>query len=325
VARIAFQQVAIIGTGLIGASLGLALKRLQPPPRVVGCDLSGDARRAATGQKAVDRATGNLAEAVRDADLVVIATPVRAIELVLREIGPLLRPGTVVTDTGSTKRQVLAWAAEYLPQGVSFIGGHPMTGRATAGADGASGALFENTVYCVSPAPSADPKAVENVVKLVEATGAVAYFVEPDEHDGLVASISHLPFVASSAIMRSAATDRGWREARSIAAGGFATATHLTEADSRMFGDICLTNRDQVARQIDRLVDELTELRGMIAAGDERLYDRFAEAQQLHAEWIAGRGTPDQATPSYSTEDLKPQSLFFGSKINEILRRGEKK
>ena len=319
-ARIAFEQVTIIGTGLIGASFGLALKRLVPAPRVIGCDLSGAARRDANSLKAVDRATGNLADAVREADLVVIAVPVGAIELVLREIGPLLRPGAVVTDTGSTKRQVMDWAAELLPAGVSFVGGHPMTGRATAGTDGASGALFENAVYCVSPSSSADPKAVENVVKTIETLGSVVYFVEPDEHDGLVASISHLPFVASNAIMRSAATDRGWREARTIAAGGFATITNLCESDSRMFADICLTNRDQVTRQIDRLVDELGELRALIEAGDDRIYDRFSEAQGLHREWLAGRG--NEPAPSIPAEDLKPQSLFFPGRLSEMLRRG---
>lgn len=321
-ARIAFEQVAIIGTGLIGASFGLALKRLTPAPRVIGCDLTGSARRSATGLKAVDRATGNLADAVREADLVVIAVPVRAIELVLREIGPLLRPGTVVTDTGSTKRQVMAWAAELLPDGVSFVGGHPMTGRATAGTEGASGALFENAVYCVSPSTTADPKGVENVVKTIESLGSVVYFVEPDEHDGLVASISHLPFVASNAIMRSAATDRGWREARTIAAGGFATITHLCENDSRMFADVCLTNRDQVTRQIDRLVEELGELRALIQAGDDGIYDRFAEAQRLHQDWLAGRG--NEPAPSVPAEDLKPQSLFFPGRLGEMLRRGER-
>ena len=321
-ARIAFEQVAIIGTGLIGASIGLALKRLTPAPRVIGCDLSGAARRAASGLKAVDRATGNLADAVRDADLVVVAVPVRAIELVFREIGPLLRPGTVVTDTGSTKRRVMAWASELLPEGVSFVGGHPMTGRATAGSDGATAALFENAVYCVSPSTSADPKAVENVVKAIEAFGSVVYFVEPDEHDGLVASISHLPFVASNAVMLSAATDRGWREARTIAAGGFATITNLCENDSRMFADVCLTNPDQVTRQIDRLVEELGELRALIQAGDDRIYDRFAEAQRLHQDWLAGRGT--EAAPSIATEDLKPQNLFFPGRLGEMLRRGDR-
>lgn len=321
-AKIAFGQVAIIGTGLIGASLGLALKRLNPPPRVVGFDLSSDSRRAASSRKAVDKATGHLAEAVRDADLVVVATPVRAIELVFQEIAPLLRDGAVVTDTGSTKRRITEWAATHLPDRVSFVGGHPMTGRVTAGAYDASGDLFENTVYCIAPPTTADAKAVEQMVKLVEAIGAVAYFVEPNEHDGLVAGISHLPYILASALMRTVATDRGWREAKTVAAGGFATATQLAEGDPRMFADICLTNQEQVIRQIDRIADELADLRAAVAQSDESVFERFAESQGLHREWLAGRAT-DEPTP-VPTEDLKPQSLFMPGKLGDFLRRGDK-
>jgi prephenate dehydrogenase len=320
---LAFQKVAIVGTGLIGTSLGMALKRLNPPPQIIGCDLRGDARRAASGQKAVDRATGNVIEAVREADLVMVATPVRAMELIFQEIALVLRPGTVVTDTGSTKRDILDWAAEHLPESVSFIGGHPMTGRLTAGVGDADPAIFHNAVYCIAPLTSADSQAVERMVKLVEAIGCVPYFVEPDEHDGLVAGISHLPYVLSAALMRCVATDRGWREARTVAAGGFATATQLSDADPRMFGDICLTNREQIARQIDRFTAELEEMRSLIVGGDESIYHRLEDAQRLHLEWLAGRGA-DEA-PNYSTEDLKPQSLFFPAKLGEILRRGEKK
>lgn len=322
-AKIAFQQVTIIGTGLLGSSLGLALKRLAPAPRIVGCDLDGSARREATGKKAVDRATSNVFDAVQGSDLVVIATPVRAIELVLRDIAPALTPGTVVTDTGSTKRQILDWAAELLPDNVSFVGGHPMTGRNTAGTSGAAAELFENAVYCISSPPSADAKAVENIVKMVEAIGSTPYFVEPEEHDGLVASISHLPYLVSTAIMRIAATDRGWREAKTIAAGGFATATHLTDGDPRMFADICLTNREQVARQINRMIDELMDLRDVVERGDEGIYDRFVAARQMHDEWLAGRSA-DEPSPAYNTADLKPSSLFFPSKLGELLRRGDK-
>jgi len=324
VAKIAFQQVTIIGTGLLGASLGLALKRLSPAPRVIGCDLNGGARRDASSKKAVDKATGNVIDAVSGSDLVVIATPVRAIEMVLRDIAPALAPGTVVTDTGSTKRQILDWAAQYLPSTVSFVGGHPMTGRNTASVSGAMATLFENAVYCVSSPPSAEAKAVENIVKMVEAIGATPYFVEADEHDGLVASISHLPYLVSTAMMRIAATDRGWREAKTIAAGGFATATHLTDADPRMFADICLTNREQVSRQISRMIDELADLRDAVERADEGLYDRFVGARQYHDEWLAGRSA-DEPAPAYSAADLKPSSMFFPSKLSELLRRNDKK
>ena len=322
-AKIAFQRVAIIGTGLLGSSLGLALKRMSPAPQIIGCDLSGDARREATNVRAVDRATGNIVDAVREADLVIVATPVRAIEMVFREIALVLRSGTVVTDTGSTKRQVLAWAEQLLPNTVSFVGGHPMTGRNTAGTGGPAAELFYNAVYCVTPPASADSKAVENVIKMVEALGSTPYFVEADEHDGLVAGISHLPYVVSAAVMRTAATDRGWREARTIAAGGFATATHLTDGDPRMFADICLTNADQVTRQIDRLIQELNELKSSMLREDGDLYDRFTDARHMHDEWLAGRSADEQ--PSYSTEDLKPSSMLFPGKLGDLLKRGDKK
>jgi len=323
-ARIAFQQVTIVGLGLLGSSLGLALKRLSPAPKVIGCDLSGEARREANGRKAVDGATSNVVEAVQGSDLVVLATPVRAMELVMQEIAPHLTPGAVVTDTGSTKRQIVDWAAQYLPSTVSFVGGHPMTGRTTAGARGAVAELFENAVYCVSSPPSAEAKAVENVVKMVEAIGATPYFVEPDEHDGLVASISHLPYVVSTAVMRIASTDRGWREAKTIAAGGFATATHLSDGDPRMFADICLTNREQVSRQISRLIEELTQIRAEVDRGDEAIYDRFVESRAMHDEWLVGRSA-DETPATYSSADLKPSSLFFPSKLGDLLRRGDKK
>jgi prephenate dehydrogenase len=216
---------------------------------------------------------------------------------------------------------VLGWAARDLPDNVSFVGGHPMTGRNTAGTGGPSADLFQNAVYCVTPPPSADSKAVENITKMVEALGSTPYFVEPDEHDGLVAGVSHLPYVVATAVMRIAATDRGWREAKTIAAGGFATATHLADANPRMYADICLTNADQVGRQIDRLIDELTELKSAMQRGDETIFDRFAEARQFHDEWLAGRSADEEA-PSYSTADLKPSSLLFPGKLGELLRRG---
>jgi prephenate dehydrogenase len=123
--------------------------------------------------------------------------------------------------------------------------------------------------------------------------------------------------------MRIAATDRGWREAKTIAAGGFATATHLADGDPRMFADICLTNREPISRQITRLIDELSELREAIELGDEAIYNRFLAAREMHDEWLVGRSA-DEPAPSYSSDDLKPSSLFFPSKLGELLRRGDK-
>lgn len=312
-----FQRITIIGTGLIGASLGLALKRQPKAPLVIGFDISAESRRNATRLRAVDRTAGNLVEAVRDAELVVIATPVRAVELVLREIAPFLPAGAVVTDTGSTKRTIVGWAREILPEQVSFVGGHPMTGRVTAGVTEASASLFEGTLYCLTPSARTDERALERVVRLVESLGAVPYFLEPDEHDALVAAISHLPYLLAASLMRSVATDRGWREASQLAAGGFATEVALAEGDPQVFADIALTNREHLVRHLDRLIGQLEEVRGLIAAGDELLLERLVEAQRLHHEWVRSREQPEGALPR---EELRRQSLFLPSGLGDLFR-----
>lgn len=307
----AFRQIAILGTGLIGASLGAAIRRMPSPPRVVGFDLSREHAARAVREKALDRAVGSPGDAVREADLVVVSVPVRATKALFQELSPFLKPGTVVSDTSSTKREVLAWAEECLPPGVAFIGGHPMTGRLTSGAGNEGTVQFEGTVYCLTPSPSAPPEAVEAVAKLVEAIGAVPYFLDPEEHDSLVAAVSHLPYVAASALMSSVASDPGWREMGVLAAGGFVAATRLLEnGDPRMFADICLTNRRHVARQIERLIEELGRIRDEIEREDEGLADRFARAQELRARWLA-RGTGGDAASSLRAEELRLQDLII--------------
>lgn len=322
-----FETVAILGTGLIGSSLALALKAPKQPPRVVGFDLSGDSRRGAAGLKtsagvkAFDQVVGNLAQAARGADLIVLSTPVREMELLFRELRVLAKPGSVVTDTGSTKRQVLAWASELLPQSVAFVGGHPMAGKVSAGPWEADGALFQNAVYCLCPLPGAEREAVDRLVKLVRELGATPYYVDAAEHDGLVAAISHLPHLVSVCLVNSVAGGPAWREAATLASTGFATASHLSEGDPQMFADICLTNREAITWQIDRLVDELTSLRQAIAEGDESVKKVLEQAQRRHRDWLSGRaaegGTPREPIDSATA---RGPSLFFPSRLGDVLR-----
>lgn len=327
-----FRTIAILGTGLIGSSLALALRTDSPTVRLAGFDLNADSRRGAGGlkteggAKAFDQISGNLAQALNGAELVILSAPVRALELLLREVGALAAPGTVVTDTGSTKQEVLAWAEQLLPDSVEFVGGHPMAGKVVAGPWEAEAGIFQGATYCLCPLPRTNREAVERVVKLVEAIGAIPYFVDAHEHDGLVAAVSDLPYLASVAIMNSAATGRGWREAATLAAGGFASATHLSESDPRTFADICLTNREAVVRQIDALVEELNGLRRRIEAGDEAIQQTFAEAQQRHREWLSGRAAEggEPAPQTLDTSSVRPGSLFLPRGLGGLLRRGSK-
>ncbi|HLH24217.1 MAG TPA: prephenate dehydrogenase [Chloroflexota bacterium] len=311
------QRVAIIGLGLIGASLGLALHRLTPAPRVVGYDRSGDARTRAARRHAVDRTPWSLEETVEGADLVVLATPVRAVAPLLGTIAPYLAPGAVVTDTGSTKEQVMLSAAEVAPQ-VAFVGGHPMAGKLTHGSADADAALFDGTVYCLTPTADTPPAAIQRVTELVEAVGARPHFLDAAEHDGLVAAISHLPYLLASTLMTAASADPGWREMAALAAGGFSTMTRLVEGEPEMYADICLTNREAIARQLDRYMEALGSLRAAVAAGDEGLRARFAAAREQHQAWLAQRATPPEGTAL--TPEVRAHNPFIPQSWQDALR-----
>ena len=173
------QRVLIVGLGLIGGSIGLALRRWsderkvdgRKPLEVVGFDTNLDQQRAAEKLGAVDRGVWDLAKAAREADVVVLSTPVNAMRGVMEDLAPHLREGSIVTDTGSSKAQVLEWASQTLPPGVNFVGGHPMAGK-TQSIEGADADLFTGATWCIAPSVRASEDAVRTVLGLVAATGA---------------------------------------------------------------------------------------------------------------------------------------------------------
>jgi prephenate dehydrogenase len=306
------ERVAILGTGLIGSSVGLAMKAARPTAQIVGYDASGDNLRRAQSVKAIDR-RGSLRDALADADLVIVATPVGAMKGLFEEIAPLLPVHALVMDTGSTKAQVLEWARQLLPDGVRFVGGHPMAGKTESGPDAADAKLFDGAVWCLVPSATAPRDAIDEAVKLVESFGAAAYFLDADEHDGLVASVSHLPYLMSVGLIGHLGRERSWRETASLAAGGFAYATHLTDSDPQMFADIVRTNRDNIVRRLDLYVDELLALRAAIADDDPALKERFDKARSMHIDWLSGRAQAQAAeseNPLPSTRSMLAGSLF---------------
>jgi prephenate dehydrogenase len=309
---VAHNRVAILGTGLIGASIGLAIKAGRPQTQVAGYDASGENLRRAQAVKAIDR-RASLRDALADADLVIVSTPVGAMKALFEEIAPLLPRDALVMDTGSTKARVLHWAAEVLPSGVRFVGGHPMAGKTETGPDAADARLFQGAVWCLAPLPSTTRDAIDEAVRLVESFGAAPYFLDPDEHDGLVASVSHLPYLMSVALIRHLGRERSWRETASLAAGGFAYATHLSDSDPQMFADIMRTNRDNIARRLDLYIAELEALRDAIAADSPDLKAQFEEARALHQDWLAGRAqghTVEGENPLPTTRSMLTGSLF---------------
>jgi prephenate dehydrogenase len=309
---VVYNRVAILGTGLIGSSIALALKAARPQTQIIGYDASGDHLRRAQSLKAIDR-RGSLRDALADAELVIVSTPVGAMPALFEEMAPVLPTRALVMDTGSTKAAVLAWAEQLLPNGVRFVGGHPMAGKTETGPDAADAKLFQGAVWCLAPLPSTPRDAIDEAVALVESLGASAYFLDPAEHDGLVASVSHLPYLLSVALIRHLGNESSWRETASLAAGGFAYTTHLTDSDPQMFFDIIRTNRENIARRLARYIDELEALREAIVADDPALKAAFEQARTLHQDWLAGRAqgrAVEGENPLPTTRSMLTGSLF---------------
>ena len=288
------ERIAIIGLGLIGTSIGLGLKRAKFPVEVVGTDKEPRHRSLAQRRGAVDRAEGSLLGAVRGAKMVIIATPVMAIREVMELIGPELEDGCVVTDTGSTKGDILRWARELLPSHVSFVGGHPMAGKETSGPDTADATLFRGAVYAICPSPLASKDAVAAIAGLADILGATAYYVDPDEHDSYVAAVSHLPFMVSATLMACTSKSPGWREMAHMAASGFRDVSRLASGDPLMHRDIVITNQDGVVHWIDEFIKELYAVRNKIKDDHEGMERWLIEAWEARARLISGVREGDQ-------------------------------
>lgn len=274
------SRISILGTGLIGSSVGLALAaRPNRQYDIVGADRDRSNARTAKKLGAIDREVGSLEECVSGAGLVIIATPVMAARHILQEIGPYLTAGAVVTDVCSTKADIMRWAEEYLPDTVSFVGGHPMAGKEQSGPAAAVADLFKNATWAITPSPKADERAVGVVLGLVEALGATPLYIDPAEHDQYAAAVSHLPLVMSVALFRLVRDSHGWEDASLLAGSGFKDLTRLASGDPTMSRDIMMTNREAVLHWINRLQTELGTIADALKLGHEPTYDLFQSTQ----------------------------------------------
>lgn len=283
------MRVSIVGLGLIGGSMGLALRRADAEMEVVGFARRREVGSRAVELGAVDRAAERLLDAVAGADVVFIATPVMAMKDVMIAMAEGLREGCIVTDAGSTKAQVMAWASEFLPPTASFVGGHPMAGKETSGVEAADADLFAGCTYCLTPGAGATGEACQTVEALVRQVGARPLFIDAGEHDRLVAAISHLPMLMSAALMSMAAGSTSWPEMAGLAATGFRDVTRLASGNPQMARDICLTNSDSIVRWIDEYVKELTRFRHLVAGGGDELERALTRAKEQRESWLRER------------------------------------
>ena len=326
-------QLTIIGTGLIGTSLALALRQAKLKDlELVGTDSDNLSRSGANKTKAFDRVENRLSNAVRGAGIVVLATPVMAMEEVMEVIADDLSEGCVVTDVGSSKKVVLAWAEKYLPRHVEFVGGHPMAGREKSGPENADANLFKNKVYCVVPSSRASSRAVSEVTNIAEAVGARTYFISVDEHDSFVAAVSHLPFLLSVALVGCTSKSPNWDDIAQLAATGYEDSSRLASGDPIMHRDICLSNPQPIVAWIDSFIKELYEVRQLLNAEPEpdrdSVHELFEKAFVARNLWQAG--AVNQASRVHQSAVDVPSFTesvgdFFGGSLARKAMESQKK
>jgi len=270
--------VTIVGLGLMGGSLAAALRAGGACREVRGVARRPETIAEALARGFVDRGTLDLAEGVRGSDVVVLATPVRTIVELIPHLGPLLSPGCLLMDVGSTKAAI-AKAMERLPAHVQPLGGHPMCGKEVSGIGAAEAGLYQGATFVLTPLPRTSPEALALAWELVEAVGARPLVMDAHRHDRLVAAVSHLPYLLSLALV-AAAEDVAEEDGMvwDLAASGFRDTSRLAASDVTMMLDILLTNREEVAGMLGRLRRELDELARLLEAKDERGLRRVMEA-----------------------------------------------
>lgn len=279
----AFDRIAIVGLGLIGGSIALAARRQWPGGLVIGVD---DKRviEQAMARHAIDVAADDLV-VIKEAELVVLAAPVAQNLARLAEIDAHVPGDAVVTDTGSTKRAILA-AAAALPSRFTFVGGHPLGGAARGGFQFARADLFCGRPWLLTPVPDAGGSVPDRLQRFVEALGAVPQTIEADAHDRLLALVSHLPQLTVSALMQVVGEGAG-EAGLALSGRGLRDTTRLASSPPGIWKDVCRTNADEIGEAIDRLVALLGELKADLARG-EALDRVFAAAAAWKARMPEG-------------------------------------
>ena len=266
-----FQSAVIAGVGLIGGSVALGLRQRGLARRVVGFDASPEVLREAEALGVVDEVRAVPGEWLRSADLVVLAAPMRALAPLARELAPYLNPGVLVTDVGSVKGGIAGVMDEL---GVrSFVAGHPMAGSERGGVTHARAALLENAVWVLTPTDQTPLTALSRMRALIEHLGAAPIVMPPDAHDALVATISHLPYLASLALTHMVARDE---RLSLLAAGGFRDLTRVASGDPRMSRDMVVENKaalrealSRFRRQLERLEADLDDPEELLLSAQE--------------------------------------------------------
>ena len=290
-----FDRVALIGLGLIGSSLSHAVRRRNLARTIVGTAQSEKTRDTALRLGLVDSVYATAAEAVRDADLVILCAPVGVCGGLAKEMGSALRPGAIVTDVGSVKGAIVRDVGPYLPAGVHFIPGHPIAGTEHSGPEAGFAELYDGRWCVLTPPAGTDAAAIEKLSAFWRACGSHVEVMDADHHDMVLAITSHVPHLIAYNIVNTArhlerVTDT---EVIKFSAGGFRDFTRIAASDPVMWRDVFLNNREAVLEMLGRFSEDLTALQRAIRFGEgETLHKLFVEARETRRGIIqAGQDT----------------------------------
>ena len=283
-----FDRVAIIGLGLLGGSIGLAVQDCLPGVATTGYDADPAARARAAERGLVAHVFESAAEAAEGAGLVILCVPVGAMGAAAAELAGALAPGAVVSDVGSSKESVAKALAEALP-GVSIIPAHPVAGTERSGPDAGFASLFKQRWCIITPPDDANPAQVAALSDFWEALGAKVEIMDAKHHDMVLAVTSHLPHLIAYTIVGTASDLEGVTEGEVIkySAGGFRDFTRIAASDPTMWRDVFLTNKDAVLEMLQRFTEDLTALQRAIRVGDgDQLFDHFARTRAVRRSII---------------------------------------
>ncbi len=281
--NILFNKVAVMGVGLMGGSLGMALRNRKLSGEVTGIFRDENKIEAARELGAVDTGTTDVRAGLKGAELVIIGTPVGVTISLIEEIMPFLEPGCIITDLGSTKLKLTKEVEKILPPNLYFIGGHPMTGSEESGVEAANPYLLENAIYILTASSKTNINALQAIKLMVEETGAQSLVMEPEEHDLLVAAVSHLPHLTAAALVNTIPdTGADLKKALLLAAGGFRDTTRVAMSNPYMWKDICLSNREMILKCLNAFKGQIEIMESILSREDEdKIKEELEKAREL--------------------------------------------
>ncbi len=315
-------RLTIIGLGRTGLGLGMALKAVAGDQiHIVGHDKDPERTRVASRRKAIDKGDWNLPRSVEEADLVILAIPFSQVRETLTFIAEALRPQAVVTDTAALMTPVLRWAESILPEEVHFIPGHPILRDVIGDDEAVSPDMFRDVIYCVGTTAQAHPRAVKLVSDMISLIAARPLFLQPEEHDALIAGVEQTPQVMALVLLHALTRSPGWKDLRKLAGAQMEAGTYITVGDAEALVDMLLANGEHLFPWLEGLEAHVRYWRQLLEEGDrDRVVEHVRTLQEAREAWIRAALEGRWEETPRSGKRFSPWDWLFGESFTRRWR-----